>query len=313
MRRVVVMLALAVAAGPVGLLGQTVQRPANAEEADALRLALVQAHAADSAPNQTIDQLNRRIERWSMVLLLAPSGSPEAAQAQAAVAQARADLQVARSRDFVAGNLDDASKGIFDAKLAAARDHLAVREWTLAEENIRYVLSKSPTYPPALSLQAELDRRRGELQRLLMLVGAGLLAVTLSITAVAVVRLGYRQRQQRRQAEAVATRAWLEVVEGAGAGKTVSIGLDRPVFRIGATDGARAGQKNDLILSDASKTVSRFHCNLLRSGGDYFLVDTSTNGTYVNGRRLNKGEHRLLGHEDEIVLADAARLLFRCR
>lgn len=55
--------------------------------------------------------------------------------------------------------------------------------------------------------------------------------------------------------------------------------LDKDVHKIGR------GRKNDFIIHD--NEVSREHCQLIRKGGFYELVDLdSSNGTFVNGQRV---------------------------
>merc|ERR1719316_166653 len=62
---------------------------------------------------------------------------------------------------------------------------------------------------------------------------------------------------------------------------------------------------NDVVVRD--QAVSRRHCKLelhLKKGGVY-VSDISTNGTYLNGRRLPKKEKRskvLVAHGDELLL-----------
>ena len=47
------------------------------------------------------------------------------------------------------------------------------------------------------------------------------------------------------------------------------------------------GSKNDIIIHD--NEISREHCRLIRSGGDYTLEDmNSSNGTFVNAQRVAK-------------------------
>src|SRR5215813_8790690 len=61
---------------------------------------------------------------------------------------------------------------------------------------------------------------------------------------------------------------------------------------------------NDLSLNDAS--VSKIHAALLMSGeGTLLVADTgSTNGTYINGRRISYGESRLLEDGDVVGFGD---------
>jgi pSer/pThr/pTyr-binding forkhead associated (FHA) protein len=59
--------------------------------------------------------------------------------------------------------------------------------------------------------------------------------------------------------------------------------IDRDIIRIGGIvqDG---GQKNDIVIRDVEHMVSRFHCEVVKKNGEFFLVDTnSSNGTSVNG------------------------------
>jgi pSer/pThr/pTyr-binding forkhead associated (FHA) protein len=54
--------------------------------------------------------------------------------------------------------------------------------------------------------------------------------------------------------------------------------------------------------------ISRTHCIIYKSGNNYFIEDRgnegngSTNGTYLNKRRLNLGNRLPLNHNDEIRL-----------
>ncbi|NBD34544.1 MAG: FHA domain-containing protein, partial [Chloroflexi bacterium] len=66
--------------------------------------------------------------------------------------------------------------------------------------------------------------------------------------------------------------------------------------------------QNDVVLQDAK--VSRHHARIERRQAGYYLVDLhSSNGSFVNGRRV---EHALLHHGDEIRLGNAV-MEFRLR
>ncbi len=302
----------------VGVQGVDTSRQAATDEAEALRAAVAQAIAADNVADPSIDHVNERIERWTSVLVMAPRGSVEATDAEAAVAVARRDLQAARSRAFESGNLDESTRGIFEAKLAAARDYLAVKEWADAEENLRYVLDRSPSYPPALSLLDELQRKQAaaDSRRMLIVVGVGL-AVVLAL-GILVVTMGLRARDDRRVGTSggsgppASRNVMLQIVEGVGKGTVVTIGRERPAFRIGAALGAERGQsRNDLIISDSARLISRFHCTVERSGAGYCLVDSSTNGTSLNGVVAARGQQVPLADGDEITIAEVSRLKFQ--
>ena len=67
-------------------------------------------------------------------------------------------------------------------------------------------------------------------------------------------------------------------------------------------------ETNDLVISDAAAVVSRYHCTVVRRGDHLFLVDSSTNGTAVNGKWLQRGEQVQLGDGDEISISEVSRL-----
>lgn len=59
--------------------------------------------------------------------------------------------------------------------------------------------------------------------------------------------------------------------------------LDKDEIKFGRRDG------NDVVINHPA--VSGFHGRFLKEGGDYFVEDlNSTNGTYVNGRRVSKSQ-----------------------
>jgi FHA domain len=66
----------------------------------------------------------------------------------------------------------------------------------------------------------------------------------------------------------------------------------------------------DCLLLDASNRLSRRHCEILRARGRHFLIDTSSNGTAVNTRRVPKGEPVRLKRGDTISLSDAVHIRF---
>jgi transcriptional regulator with GAF, ATPase, and Fis domain len=59
-------------------------------------------------------------------------------------------------------------------------------------------------------------------------------------------------------------------------------------YHIGGSSDLRVGRdrRNDIILPHT--TVSRHHANLLRQGRKYLLMDRSSNGTFVDGDRVDK-------------------------
>lgn len=66
------------------------------------------------------------------------------------------------------------------------------------------------------------------------------------------------------------------------------------------------GDSNTWVLPDPDKFLSSCHCEILVEGGRYFLLDLSTNGTFLNGspEPLGKGTRAPLGEGDYFELGD---------
>ena len=104
-----------------------------------------------------------------------------------------------------------------------------------------------------------------------------------------------------RRARRVST---LEMIEGPQPGDIFR--LEKETTVIGALE-----KEADWPIVDLSRRVSRRHCEITKSGGRYFLVDVSTNGTWINGRPVPAGEPVLLRRGDLISIADDVVLRFR--
>ncbi len=80
---------------------------------------------------------------------------------------------------------------------------------------------------------------------------------------------------------------YLEVVDGLEKGRRYNV--DREVIHIGAVaqDG---GSKNDIVLRDPERLISRFHCEIHSKNGKLFLVDlNSSNGTFLDKKKISPG------------------------
>ncbi len=81
---------------------------------------------------------------------------------------------------------------------------------------------------------------------------------------------------------------YVEVISGLDKGKRFNI--DKEVVMVGAIpeDG---GTKNDIVLRDAERMISRFHAQLHYKEGKLYVVDTNSyNGTFVDKKRLEPGK-----------------------
>ena len=96
----------------------------------------------------------------------------------------------------------------------------------------------------------------------------------------------------------------LEMIDGPQTGQVFKLEKDATAL------GALASEV-DWAIEDPLRKISRRHCELVRQGRHFFLVDCSMNGTFLNGRPLQKGQPALLKRGDRIGLGGAATLLFR--
>jgi len=81
---------------------------------------------------------------------------------------------------------------------------------------------------------------------------------------------------------------YLEIIEGLDKGKKYN--LDQEVIHIGAVaqDG---GNKNEVVVRDVEHMISRFHCEIHKRSGQFFLIDCgSANGTHVDRNRAQPGK-----------------------
>ena len=98
--------------------------------------------------------------------------------------------------------------------------------------------------------------------------------------------------------------ALLVALDGPDKGKRFL--LNQEVTHIGAVamDG---GKKNEVLVRDPDRQVSRFHCEVHKRGNLCFLIDLdSSNGTFLRNRRIEPGVAMKLRNGDRITLARSA-------
>ncbi|MFZ0731908.1 MAG: family 16 glycoside hydrolase [Candidatus Sulfotelmatobacter sp.] len=100
--------------------------------------------------------------------------------------------------------------------------------------------------------------------------------------------------------------AYLEVIDGLDKGKKFN--LDQEVIHIGAI-AADGGNKNEVVVRDLERQISRFHCEIHKRNGKFFLIDcNSANGTKVDGARASAGKPVRLKNGARIDLAGTCAL-----
>ncbi len=154
----------------------------------------------------------------------------------------------------------------------------------------------APDNPLVRDLRSRINATSSLRSRLFYLSsGAGLIALA------AMIALFLRRRRQHRY-------PMLEITAGMDVGEQFS--MQKDVIRIGAVaqDG---GQKNDIVVRDIDRAISRFHCEIAKKNGQLYLTDLkSSNGTRLGGVPLQPGQPALLRRGDRILLADVVELRF---
>jgi hypothetical protein len=200
----------------------------------------------------------------------------------------RLDKEDANARQMRAGEyLAKAQDALVQAKRTGKSEHLERAKQALADAR-KYVRAGDPSLE---RLQAQIDQesaaRRVRLYEIWGLVG-------LVVVALIGAAVFYYLRSGRV----------LEMIDGPQIGQQFI--LQKEATALGAL-----ATEVDWAIEDPLRKISRRHCDVIRQGRHYFLVDCSMNGTFLNGRPLPKGQPALLRRGDQIGLGGAVTLRFR--
>jgi Domain of Unknown Function (DUF1080)/FHA domain len=197
-------------------------------------------------------------------------------------AQAKTALQAAQT-EFLAGDLD------------AAHTHIGVANKLVASQP-----EQDPLRGAVVQLRDRIESAIQARTRLRMIWGTAGIAFVFSLIAAWWVRRG-------------AKHPYLEIINGLEKGKKFN--LDQEVMHIGAVaeDG---GNKNEIVVQDLERSISRFHCEIHQRTGQFFLIDCgSANGTRLDGHSIPAGKPFRIKSGARIELAGncALRLGFEKR
>jgi pSer/pThr/pTyr-binding forkhead associated (FHA) protein len=101
---------------------------------------------------------------------------------------------------------------------------------------------------------------------------------------------------------------FVEIVSGMDNGRRYN--LDHEVVRIGAVaqDGS---ERNDIVVRDMERMVSRFHCEIHQAKGKFYLIDcNSANGTRIDKKTVPPEEPQRLRSGARVDLAGTVTLRF---
>jgi len=281
------------------------EAPAESREAEKERI-LRAARAKEATAAVTVENARERLELWKQVRLIDPNDL----EAQLGYQRAERDLETARQQEEQQAQVEAAASGEQAVQARRADQALQAGDLEAAEEMADDLLSRAPGNVDAMRIKKAVRVARAAKAFRFRLIGG---AVLLLVFAIVVAILARRGLKRLRQRDAMAGaegggKAVLKIVDGIGRGRIVTV--DKEIFRIGAAQGKKPDEMNDLILSDSKSLVSRFHCSIIRHGEEYLLVDSSTNGTELNGEPLVRGADRRLRDGDEFVVASVSRLKF---
>jgi acyl transferase domain-containing protein len=196
-------------------------------------------------------------------------------QAQQKIEEARAKQQQEQQQaeQVSQSEADKQAKGE-EAKQQAETAFLN-KDWKTAQTQIAIAESLLSGNNEVAQLRSRIDAAVAFRDRIrYFATGAGAIAL------IGAIVLFFRSRGQKE--------AYLEVVDGLDKGKRYN--LDQDIVHIGAVpqDG---GNKNEIVVRDVERMISRFHCEIHKHNGKFFLVDcNSANGTTVDNKRVSGGK-----------------------
>ena len=300
-------------AAPAGALGSQSPGAAPGDAAAAQRQAerdtmMAYGRRLDSQQPQTAATAKERLDYWEGIKL---SGGvdPEVFQRYQ---QALRDFDQLRKQDSVR-RAGDSSAAAVNARIERATRALQARDLDGAQTSVDEILAANPDNQRALFLKDRITalQKAKRFKIVLFGLGAALLVLGAGVAAFAGRILKKDKDGDAKSAAAPGAgkhKVLIKVVDGVGRGKLYT--MEGDVLRIGAAQSDRPEEHNDVVISDSAAAVSRFHCSIIRRGKDYFLVDSSLNGTEVNDKSLDRGEHHRLDDGDEFTLATVSRLKF---
>ncbi len=260
----------------------------------------------DSVSASTLQGIRDRSDCWKRIQLEGLGSALVEERYQSAVRAYDSMVQVDSFKRAVV-----AREARVDQELLAVQQFIIARDLDAAMSAVNSVLSVQSQNPRAQAFRERIFAlRQAQQLRVAVYVASGLVLLTALILVLSAWFVALRQSRANRaeREKAALRRAMVKITDGIGRGKMYTI--DGALFRIGSALSDRPEEKNDLVLSDETAYVSRYHCAILRKDGNYYLIDSSLNGTYLNEDMVDRGEPYLIEDGDELSVAGMARLKF---
>ncbi len=222
--------------------------------------------------------------------VVAANGYHEADQKiEAAKAQ-----QQKQAEDQAKQSQDQAEKSAtYDGAMKAGESAFLAGNVAEAQRQLAIAKKINPSSPDLQNLDARVSAATQARSRITMLAAGGGLIVLLGGILLLIKTAGKKE-------------PYLEVGEGVDKGKRYNV--DKDVIHIGAI--AEDGDaKNEIVLRDTERMISRFHCEVHRRDSKLFLVDAnSANGTFLDKRPIPPGKPVRLKKGSQIGLGGSCML-----
>lgn len=270
---------------------QNTAKQADADRENKQRVAGLMSQAI-SAPDP-----QQQMQLYSQVVQLDPSNAPAVQgykDAQAKVQGAQAAQQQAAQQTVNQQQNQQSKDEQVNASLAKSQNAFLNGRMSEASSSLAVAERLAPDNPLVRELRQRISGASSLHSRLFYLGSA---AGALSLLALIAVWIR-RKRQQRFPI--------LEITNGLDEGEQYPI--DKDLVRIGAVaqDG---GQKNDIVVRDVERLISRFHCQIDKKNGLLYLTDLgSSNGTTLEGKTLTPNQPMLLRKGNRINLANVTEM-----
>jgi hypothetical protein len=257
------------------------------------QVAQLMSHALTSNDPQQQMQLYDQVVRIDPTNAAAVQGYKDAAAKIAAEQQQQQQMQTQTQQQKLGASERD--RQVSDALIAAQSAFLG-GNLKQADTLLRVAERLAPSNPVARDLRSRVNAGFSLRHRLFFL-GSGLGGLAL----LSFIILFWRRQSRVRFPV-------LHVVYGLDQGRLFPV--DRDVVRIGGITQS-GGQKNDIVIQDVEHMISRFHCEVHKKDGTFYLIDTnSSNGTNVNGRLVRPNQPVVLRKGAKIDLGGSAVLQF---
>ena len=262
------------------------------EQDNRQRSALLMSQALRSNNPEEQMQLYDRVVRLDPSNSAAAQGYKEAQQQIQARQQSEKTWESGQIQRLQQEHSGDVER---DGALKRAQEAFVKGDLSGAQRNLSIAQRIAPNSGPVLSLAQNLSAaQRVRSQFWILGGGGGLLALTGGLVY-------FLRRRGKKQ-------ACLHIISGDASGRKYDLNKDKIAIGSVVRDGE---YRNDIVVTDSQRMVSRFHCEIHRREREYFVVDCkSANGTWLDHKLITPGQPQRLKRGSRIELGGQVTLQF---